>query len=248
MSLFSSSLNPNFHKAGIGGSAPVSIGGGVIGDLWSSRERANAMAVYTLGPLIGPAIGPVAGGFIAGSIGFKWIFIVIACGALFGACLGIPLFKETYAPIIRMKRAQRLADTDPEKMTFEHTVLLENHKDVKQVLWINLTRPFMILTRSFICFILSLYMALCVLLPLLSTTCIDTCSSIVHTVRVVIASPQANSVDQQCSEANLIPLGYYYLMFATFPLVFQGQYGFSTGIAGLVSMNLTYENVCLNLK
>ena len=53
--------------AGLGGSAPVSIGGGVIGDLFSERDRASAMAIFTLGPLLGPSVGPVAGGFIAGS-------------------------------------------------------------------------------------------------------------------------------------------------------------------------------------
>lgn len=138
----------------------MAIGGGVIGDLWSTRERAAAMAVYTLGPLIGPSVGPVAGGFIAGSIGYKWIFIVIAVGAGVGSCFGIPFLRETYAPIIRMRRARRMAEEDPEKLTFEHSILLENHKDVRHILWINLTRPFLILTRSFICFILSLYMAL----------------------------------------------------------------------------------------
>ena len=29
--------------------------------------------------------------------------------------------------------------------------------------------------------------------------------------------------------------GYYYLMFATFPQLFPEKYGFSTGLAGLVS-------------
>jgi len=54
------------------------------------------MALYSLGPLIGvytvqrdnldifiifiigPVVGPVAGGFIAQTIGVKWVFIIIA--------------------------------------------------------------------------------------------------------------------------------------------------------------------------
>ena len=38
--------------------------------------------------------------------------------------------------------------------------------------------------------------------------------------------------------------GYYYLMFATFPELFPQNYGFSTGLAGLVSDRLS----CLTLS
>jgi MFS family permease len=46
--------------------------------MFAERDRATAMTLYTLGPLIGPAVGPIAGGFIAQYIGIKWVFIVIA--------------------------------------------------------------------------------------------------------------------------------------------------------------------------
>jgi len=39
--------------AGLSGSAPIACGGGSISDLFSERDRASAMAVYSLGPLIG---------------------------------------------------------------------------------------------------------------------------------------------------------------------------------------------------
>lgn len=64
--------------AGISGSAPIACGGGSIGDLFSEKYRASAMAIYSLGPLIGPVAGPVAGGFIAQAAGIKWVFITIA--------------------------------------------------------------------------------------------------------------------------------------------------------------------------
>lgn len=40
-------------EAGSTGAAPLAIGGGSIGDLFSERDRAQAMAVYVMGPLIG---------------------------------------------------------------------------------------------------------------------------------------------------------------------------------------------------
>jgi MFS family permease len=65
-----------------------------VGDLFSAHDRASAMALYSLGPLlgtlsqlacdnslmlyIGPVIGPIAGGFIAETVGIKYVFIVIA--------------------------------------------------------------------------------------------------------------------------------------------------------------------------
>ncbi len=45
--------------AGLGGSAPLGIGGGVIADLFRPEERGKAIAIYSLAPLLGPAIGEI---------------------------------------------------------------------------------------------------------------------------------------------------------------------------------------------
>lgn len=134
------------------------------------------MAIYTLGPLLGtlkihfyfsrvlishilgPVLGPIAGGFIAQSIGIKYIFIIISC--LCGVCalIGIPLLRETYAPVIRLGLAKKSAD--PEKAAKAHPALASAHGSMWRIIWLNLSRPAIMLTRSFICFILSAYMAL----------------------------------------------------------------------------------------
>lgn len=116
------------------------------------------MAVYSLGPLIGPAVGPIAGGFIAETIGFKYIFIVISAVSGVAAALGIPFLRETYAPVIRLRIAKHAAD--PEKAAEMHPHLVRNHGGKLRLMWINLSRPFILLTRSLVCFVLSLYMAL----------------------------------------------------------------------------------------
>lgn len=151
--------NSHTLVAGLGGSAPIAIGGGVIGDLFAEQNRATAMAIFTLGPLIGPSVGPVAGGFIAETIGFKWIFIVIAIASGLSAVLGILLLEETYGPVIQIRRALKQLK-DGEKRQIEHDILLEQHKDYKHVLWVNLSRPMALLFGSFICLILSVYMGL----------------------------------------------------------------------------------------
>ena len=145
-------------SAGFAGSAPIACGGGTISDLFSERQRASAMAIYTIGPLLGPVIGPIAGGFIAASIGFRYIFIVIAGLSFIAAALGIPFLRETYHPVIRLRRAKKAAD--PETAAKLHPHLVEEHGGKAHRLWVDMTRPFILLTRSIVCFLLSAYMAL----------------------------------------------------------------------------------------
>lgn len=72
--------------------------------------------------------------------------------------MGLPILQETYAPVIRMKRAARAGD--PEATQKYHPVLDQAGGSMVRLLWINLKRPVIMLFTSFICFILSLYMAL----------------------------------------------------------------------------------------
>lgn len=50
--------------SGLGGGAPLSIGAGVLSDLWRPEERGRGAALYSLSPLLAPAIGPVIGAWI----------------------------------------------------------------------------------------------------------------------------------------------------------------------------------------
>jgi MFS family permease len=99
----------------------------------------------------GGVVGPIAGGFITQSIGVKYIFIIpsVLCGV--AALIGIPCLKETYAPVIRLDQAKRSSDYGKEAQT--------KNESIWHILWLNLSRPLVLLTRCFICFILSLYLA-----------------------------------------------------------------------------------------
>ena len=117
------------------------------------------------------------GGYVAQTIGVKYIFVTFAgqplpvfiirarldypftCIGLCGvtSIIGIPLLRETYAPVIRLRRAQKSGDLEA---LARIPGLTHDQRDKWKFIWDNLTRPFIILTRSFICFILSLYMAL----------------------------------------------------------------------------------------
>ena len=162
--------------AGISGSAPIACGGGSVGDLFSEKDRASAMAIYSLGPLIGPVIGPVAGGFIAQAGGIRWVFIAIArrwssflacslftlslsllviCGV--ASLYGLPFLRETYGPVIRYRRAKQQGELEKFGQMYPHLVAARG--SATRVLWENLTRPIQLLFKSLICFLLSFYMA-----------------------------------------------------------------------------------------
>ena len=59
--------------AGLGGSAPQSIGGGVIGDLFDAEHRGQAISIYSLAPLLGPVFGPIAGAWVAEKSTWRWV-------------------------------------------------------------------------------------------------------------------------------------------------------------------------------
>lgn len=64
--------------AGCAGSSPVTIGGGTVADIFPRDQRAGAMAIWAMGPLLGPVIGPVCGGFLVQAKGWRWVFWILA--------------------------------------------------------------------------------------------------------------------------------------------------------------------------
>jgi MFS family permease len=157
--------------AGIGGSGCLTLGAGVIADLFIVEERGLATSVWSLGPLFGPVLGPICGGFIAQQIGWRWVFwiLLIMSGVV---TVGIEfLNKETYGQVIIRWKTARLSKElhrddlrscyDPEKSSLEPWRVLQR----------GLIRPMKMLFRSPIVFLLCLYMSFVYgLLYLLFTT------------------------------------------------------------------------------
>ncbi|KAL1704529.1 major facilitator superfamily domain-containing protein [Schizophyllum commune] len=139
---------------GLAGSAPIAIGGGSISDLFSDRDRGGAMGAFSMGPLIGPVVGPIAGGFIAQTVGVKWVFIVIACLNGVAAAVGIPLLRETYHPIIRKRIAKRNGDLERLRVD---PVVEEAGMSKIGIIWVNIQRPIMLLFGDVICFLLTFF-------------------------------------------------------------------------------------------
>ncbi|KPM39753.1 hypothetical protein AK830_g6838 [Neonectria ditissima] len=142
---------------GLAGSTPVTNGSGTITDMFPIEQRGKAMAVWAMGPLLGPCIGPVAGGFMIQSVGWRWVFwvIAIAAGVMTVVCYFV--VPETYhrtlisAKVNRLKKQTNNPDlysvledgTLSPKAKFEHAII----------------RPMKLLLTHLPVFIISLYIA-----------------------------------------------------------------------------------------
>jgi MFS family permease len=94
--------------AGTFGSSPLTNAGGVIADMFPASQRGLGMTVFAAAPFLGPTIGPIVGGFVAETVGWRWLEAVMAlfCAVLW--IFGAIVLPETYQPVILAARAKEL--------------------------------------------------------------------------------------------------------------------------------------------
>ncbi|KAF1992319.1 MFS multidrug transporter-like protein [Aulographum hederae CBS 113979] len=143
--------------SGLGGSAPLAIGGGTLSDCWRAEERGKAISVYSLAPLLGPAVGPLAGGFIAENTTWRWAFWSVSAVDALIQVFGFFFLQETYTPVLLKRKATRLRkETGNEDL---HTEYESPDKTFTKVMKTSLLRPFRLLFTQPIVIVLSVYMA-----------------------------------------------------------------------------------------
>lgn len=141
--------------SGLGGSAPLAIGAGVLGDLWRPEERGKAASLYSLGPLLGPAVGPVAGGWIADRLpgdGYKVVFWSTTGFCALVQLVGLRFLRETYAPVLLQRQAATIKkemglpkDSDRVATIFE---VQQGRKKIGHIVTHGLQRPFSMFARE----------------------------------------------------------------------------------------------------
>ncbi|KIY37113.1 membrane transporter [Cryptococcus gattii E566] len=142
---------------GFFGSAPLTLAGGTIADVWGPDERGFAIAIFAAAPYTGPVIGPLIGGFIGKYAGWRWIYWVnmISAGVVWLASLIIP---ETFAPIILKKRAKGMRhDSQDDSYVTEQEIF---RKPLNEIVIETLVRPFEMLATEPILLCMSLYISL----------------------------------------------------------------------------------------
>ncbi|KAK7207797.1 major facilitator superfamily domain-containing protein [Myxozyma melibiosi] len=143
---------------GIAFSAPMTLVGGSLADLWKAEERGVAMATFSAAPFLGPCIGPIVGGYIGDNTSWRWIYytMLIFTGVLYAVI--VVTIPETYAPTILKRRAAKLR-----KETGDNSYVTDlelNPRPLAEMIKVNLTRPFILLFRELIVFLLSIYMSI----------------------------------------------------------------------------------------
>ncbi|KAJ4340247.1 hypothetical protein N0V95_007541 [Ascochyta clinopodiicola] len=143
--------------SGLGGSAPLAIGGGVLSDCFHAEQRGKAISIYSLAPLLGPAIGPIAGGFISENTTWRWCFYATTIFTAVVQCFGVAFLQETYAPkLLAWKRDKLIKETGN---TALHTEFDSPDKTLATTLKIAMKRPFILLGTQPILQVLACYMA-----------------------------------------------------------------------------------------
>ncbi|KAJ7278789.1 major facilitator superfamily domain-containing protein [Mycena rebaudengoi] len=148
--------------AGLGGSAPLAIGGGVLGDIWDAEQRGRAMAIYSLAPLLGPVFGPICGAWIAKRSTWRWVFWSTSIMDLGVQILGILYLRESYAPFLLQQKADKIRkslDTEKGPVPQVRSRFDNDDRTWQRIIKTALTRPFMIFYHEPIIQLFGIYMA-----------------------------------------------------------------------------------------
>lgn len=142
---------------GIAFSAPMTLVGGTLADLWRNEERGVPMAAFSAAPFIGPAIGPLIGGYLSDATGWRWLYWIQLIFAFVVWVLITFTVPETYAPTILARRAKKLRK---ETGSTEHVTEQDlDRRPFTERLVIFLIRPLQLLFGELIVFLISLYMS-----------------------------------------------------------------------------------------
>lgn len=142
---------------GIAFSAPMTLVGGTLADLWRNEERGVPMAAFSAAPFIGPAIGPLVGGYLSDAAGWRWLYWIQLILAFIVWVLITFTVPETYAPSILGRRAKKMR-----KETGSDEHVTEQDLDLRpftERLSVFLFRPLQLLFGELIVFLISVYMS-----------------------------------------------------------------------------------------
>lgn len=166
---------------GVGGSTFSTMVGGVVSDVYHTKDRNTPMALFSGAALLGTGLGPLVCGFIAQYTTWRWIFYLqtITCGTLM--VIITICFKETRGSVLLSRKAKKLNKWYEEREQagyygFEMPVNGEHAKKVSQrIRWkvksdeerasigkmisISLYRPFHLLLTEPVVFWFSLWVS-----------------------------------------------------------------------------------------
>ncbi|KAM7218259.1 Major facilitator superfamily domain containing protein [Rhypophila decipiens] len=165
LSTLGTALAPNWPAflvfrflTGVFGAPPISVGGGVIADMFSEEIlRGRIMMLWGASTFMGPLGAPVITGFTAGTIGWRWPFWIgfILAGVSF---ISVVLLPETLAFKILRRKAENLNKQSSTDETFISPGDI-NRGSLAQTMKITLSRPMRLLFSEMLLGLSCVYMA-----------------------------------------------------------------------------------------
>ncbi|PSR79592.1 major facilitator superfamily domain-containing protein, partial [Coniella lustricola] len=150
--------------SGVGGSGCLTLGGGLIADIFRPEQRGFAMGMWLIGPIIGPTVGPLIGGFVAETIGWRWDFwLVLMIAVPITALIEIFNQETSYYILVKNKTARlcKQVGRDDLRSCYDTMTNLPGNKKASRgrILFNGLVRPLKMLFLSPIVLLLTLYMS-----------------------------------------------------------------------------------------
>ncbi|KAI3404540.1 NAG4 [Candida oxycetoniae] len=143
---------------GISFSAPMTLIGGSLADMWEGPERGVAMAIFSAAPFLGPVCGPIFGGLLCDHAPtWRWIYwaFLIISGVFYA--IFIVIVPETHHGILLKKRAKKLRkDTGDTRYRSLNEIEVRTFAEVAKT---SLLRPFILLSELIV-FLMTIYMAI----------------------------------------------------------------------------------------
>lgn len=143
--------------SGFAGSTGSTLVGGTISDLFPSISRGFPMSLFAFLAFCGTSSGPIFAGFVAETIGWRWIQWIQGILSIFMTALIIFGTEETRGSIILSRRAKRL------RSELQDERYLCRSDSERTSLWvairISVSRPLYLLVTEMIVAIFSLYAA-----------------------------------------------------------------------------------------
>ncbi|OJJ03159.1 hypothetical protein ASPVEDRAFT_84613 [Aspergillus versicolor CBS 583.65] len=99
--------------AGLGGSAGMSIFGGILADIWDIKGRVKASGLITTGIIIGPVLGPVCGGWMSERASWRWTCWIPAMAAAAAGAVALLWMHESHAPTVLQRKVRKARVAEP---------------------------------------------------------------------------------------------------------------------------------------
>lgn len=141
---------------GLAFSAPMTVIGGSLADMWTVDQRGVAMSIFSMAPFLGPVIGPLIGGYIGDNAGWRWLYWVLL---IFSFCIFVAIAAfcpETHHGTLLKRRAKKLRKLTGDDRYRSLTEL--KVRNTKQLFEDTLLRPFVLLSELIV-FLITVYMS-----------------------------------------------------------------------------------------